>query len=123
MHVSSFLSPLVLAVGLSPLPAQARKWDPSFDYTTLPLTNAEYWAPLSQVRLQLEQAIEVAQKSEGEFRVRSARLRERPEGACWELELFEGAATSKPKRVDVQVSATEPKVLRRVELLALAPGE
>ena len=122
MPSSSVLLSLALVTGLG-LSAQG-KWDPFFDYTTLPPSNETYWEPLGQAEVQMEKALEVAAEAEGAtVRPLKAELRTGPEGPAWNLELFVGGDTSAPKRVNMQVSTKEPKVLKRLELLALADDE
>ena len=58
---------LVLAALLAAPPAvraDQRKWDPLFDYTNLPPTNAEFWAPLGAAAVSLEQALAVVDEAE-----------------------------------------------------------
>lgn len=101
-----------------------KKWDPLFDYTNLPPADEELWAPLAVVQVQMEDALAAARASEGEdVRPRKIALRSGPKGAAWHLELFVGGASGTPKRVNLQVSTAEPKVLKRLELLALATDE
>lgn len=120
--LSLVTSALVLVAGFS-LPGQERKWKPLFDYTNLPPTNEELWKPLLAAEVQLVRALEVARETEGAaVRPLRAQLEAGAEGAEWKLELFVGDG-EKPKRVNLRVSAAEPKVLRRLELRTLAADE
>src|SRR6185503_6280852 len=119
---SAVWSALLLVAGLCP-PAQ-KKWDPLFDYTHLQPSDDAYWEPLGQAQVQMEQALELAEQTEG-APVRPLRcvLEAGENGTVWDLQLFVGDVKSEPKRVDLQVSAAEPKVLHRVELLSMAETE
>lgn len=117
-------SPLVLVAGLS-LPASAQaKWKPLFDYTNLPPSNADLWETLHGAQVPMEKAIELAKQTEtGAVRTMKAELKPGPEGAAWLLELFVGDEAGLPKRVNLSVSAAEPKVLRRLELRSIPADE
>jgi len=120
-------SPLVLAAGLflpTSAPAnQGAKWKPLFDYTNLPPTNEEYWEPLVHASVPMEAAIKLAEEGEkASVRVLHGELRPGPEGAAWHLELFVGDGDA-VKRVNVIVSTSEPKILHRTELRAIAADE
>lgn len=115
-------SSALLAAGLA-LPGQ-QKWDPLFDYTTLQPSNAKYWEPLVEAQLQMEDALALAAQSEGApVHLLAAELEPGEGGASWELRVFVAAEGSAPKRVDLRVSAAEPKVLRRVELRSLTDAD
>jgi len=118
------LSGLLLA---APLPAaqSARAFDPLFDYKTLPPENEELLRPLEACALTMQDAFKVVRESEGpEARPNRVEFKATPSGNQWRFELFVGAVDElKPRRVNVQVSTSEPKVLKRLELSALAPDE
>ena len=119
---SAVWSPLLLVAGLCP-PVQ-KKWDPLFDYTHLQPSNETYWEPLGQAQVQMEQALELAEQTEGvPVRPLRCELEVGENGTLWELQLFVGDEKSPPKRVDLQISAAEPRVLHRLELLSLAESE
>lgn len=117
-------SPLVLVAGLSlPVSAQA-KWKPLFDYTNLPPSNAEFWEALHGAQVPMEKAIELAKQTEkGTVRTLKAELKSGPEGAAWLLELFVGDEPGAQKRVNLSISAAEPKVLRRLDLRSISADE
>jgi peptidylprolyl isomerase len=119
------LAGLVLTAGPVSAAQSPKAFDPLFDYKTLPPENEEYWLPLQACTLTLQDALAVALESEGpETRPGLMELRVSPKGAVWYLELFVGAKDAdKPKRVNLQVSTSEKKVLKRLELSALAPDE
>jgi len=118
------LSGLLLA---APLPAaqSARAFDPLFDYKSLPPKNEELLRPLEACALTMQDAFKVVRESEGpEARPNRVELRSSPAGNHWRFELFVGSIElDKPVRVNVQVSTSEPKVLKRLELSTLAPDE
>lgn len=119
---SPLWSSFLLVAGLW-LPAQ-KKWDPLFDYTHLQPSNESYWEPLLQAQVQMEQALELAEETEGaSIRALSCELKAGKDGAFWDLQLFAGGEKSQPKRINLHVSAAEPKVLHRLELLSLADSE
>jgi FKBP-type peptidyl-prolyl cis-trans isomerase len=112
-----------LVAGLFLPGQQSEPWKPFFDYTHLPPTDEEYWQPLGQAQVVLQGALELVAKSEGAtVRPLKAWLEPGAEGAGWRLELVVGDADG-AKRLNLLVSAAEPKVLRRLELRALAPDE
>src|SRR5262245_186832 len=65
--------PTAPAPAPAPVPAKV-VFDPLFDYTHLQPSNQEYWEPLSKANVALENALELAHKSEGDFQVLSAKL-------------------------------------------------
>jgi FKBP-type peptidyl-prolyl cis-trans isomerase len=101
------------------------KWDPLFDYTHLPPSNADFWAPLEKVTVELEQALGVAAKEiGGTVWTRRAELKSLEGQPAWHLELYTGGgANDQPKRVNLWISASEPKVVKRVDLLSMANDE
>lgn len=112
-------SSLLLATGLLLAP-QESPWKTDYDYTNLPPTNEEFWAPVVAAKLQMEEAIAVAGKDEGPaFRVLRGELVNQAEGPVWRFEAFTGSGEGPLRRVNVTVSTQEPKILRRVELLSL----
>lgn len=118
----AFCSSFALVAGLC-LPWQ-KQWKPLFDYTNLPPSNEALWKPLLGAQVQMEDALKLAAESEGEsMRLLSAELRTGESGAFWDLRVFRESEGGSPKRIDLQVSAAEPKVLRRVELLSLTEDE
>ena len=115
---SAVLSSVVLVTGLC-LPGQD-KWQPLYDYTNLPPSNLTYWEPLQQAKVQMEDALALAAQTEGApVHALSAALRTDTGEPQWDLQLFVAAEKAQPKRVNLQVSTTEPKVLRRLELLSV----
>jgi len=118
------LSGLLLA---APLPAaqSARAFDPLFDYKTLPPENVELMRPLEANPVTMQDAFKVVRESEGpEARPNRVEFKSTPNGDQWRFELFVGPVDQeRPKRVNLQVSASEPKVLKRLELATLAPDE
>lgn len=118
------LSGLLLA---APLPAaqSARAFDPLFDYKSLPPENEELLRPLEACALTMQDAFKVVRDSEGpEARPNRVEFKTSPAGNHWRFELFVGPIDqARPKRVNVQVSTSEPKVLKRLELSTLAPDE
>jgi len=118
---SAVWSSVLLVAGLC-LPGQ-KKWRPLFDYTTLQPSNETFWEPLLQAQVQMEDALALAAETEGApIHALSAELKVSGGDAAWQLEVFVGGEGS-PKRVDLQVSTSEPKVLRRLELLALTEDD
>lgn len=116
-------SSFALVTGLC-LPAQKTKWDPLFDYTNLAPPTEVLWEPLLAAQVQMEAALKLALETEGaDLRVLSAELRTGEGEAFWDVRIFRGGEGGSPKRVDLQVSAAEPKVLRRVELLSMTEDE
>jgi FKBP-type peptidyl-prolyl cis-trans isomerase len=72
----------------------------------------------------MEEALALAKETEGgTIRLLSGELKSGKDGAAWHLQLFVGGEESQPKRVNLQVSAAEPKVLQRLELLTMAEDE
>jgi FKBP-type peptidyl-prolyl cis-trans isomerase len=97
-----------------------KPFDPSFDYTNLPPTNQDLWAPLSGAAVTLEQALAAAQEAEGApVRILTAEMKLGGSEPIWHFQLFVGEPGSTPKRVNVRVSSREPKVLKRMELREL----
>jgi len=121
---SAAWSALVLATGVL-FPAQSRnKWNSRFDYTNLPHSNEAFWEPLAKAQVPMEQALELVAESEAAtIRPLSVELKPAQEGAYWDLQVFAGGEEGAPRRVNLRVSAAEPKVLHRLELLALAEDE
>jgi peptidylprolyl isomerase len=115
MHATTLVTPLLLAL----FPAAQGPWKPLYDYTRLPPSNEEFWAPLGAAQVQMEDALELAAQTEGaEVRPLKASLKPGEAGATWDLELFVGdGKDGKPQRVNLSVSVAEPKVVRRLELL------
>ena len=124
-RASLALASLALLAGTTAAAQNPKAFDPYFDYVHLPLEPEEYWSPLEAAKVTLQDALAVALESEGkETRPGSAELRLGPAGNFWQLELYVGASSvDRPKRVNLQVSASEKKVLKRLELAALAPDE
>ncbi len=119
---SAALSSLLLVAGLCP-PIQ-KKWDPLFDYTHLQPANETLWEPLGQAQVQLEQALELAEQTEGApIRPLACELKAGESGMIWDLQLFVEGENAQPKRVNLQISTAEPKVLQRTPLLSLAESE
>lgn len=118
------LSGLLLAAPLSAAQS-ARAFDPLFDYKSLPPENEALMAPLEACTLTMQDAFKVARESEGpEARPNRVELRTTPGGNHWRFELFVGPVDqARPKRVNLQISTTEAKVLKRLELSTLAPDE
>jgi len=115
---SAVLSSVILVTGLC-LPGQG-KWKLLYDYTNLPPSNETFWEPLLRSQVQMEDALALAAQTEGApVYPLSAELRPDADGAAWDLQLFVAAERAAPKRVNLQVSTAEPKVLRRLELLSL----
>ena len=113
---------VVSGLFLPPQSPSNSRWNELFDYTNLPPSNATFWEPLSRAQVPMEAAIEAAKQSEqGTVRTLKAELVPGPEGATWRLELFVGDEA--PKRVNLTVSAAEPKVLKRLELRSVTAGE
>lgn len=116
-------SPFLLLAGALAVPQEKKTWDPTFDYTNLQPSNAEYWEPLEKAAVSLEQALEVVAKAEGvPIRIMEAELRA-GESPGWHLQIFTTADPDKPKRLNLLVSSAEPKVLRRLELLSIPADE
>jgi peptidylprolyl isomerase len=124
MHAVLAWSALVLLSGPF-APQGQRKWKPLFDYTNLPPANEELWAPLAAATVSLEQAVAIADEAEeAPVHAFKAEIEMRDGAPLWKLELFTGELTAaKPGRLNLHVSATEPKVVKRLELLTLAPDE
>jgi peptidylprolyl isomerase len=106
-------------------PQAQRKWKPLFDYTNLPPSNAELWAPLGAATVTLEQALKAADEAEeAPIHPFKASLETRGGTTLWHIELFTGEKDAeRPGRLNLQVSTSEPKVVKRLELLTLAPDE
>lgn len=118
---SAVWSSLLLVAGFCPVQKQ---WDPLFDYTHLQPANETYWEPLIQAQVQLEQALELAEQTEGApVRPLSCELKAGESGTIWDLQLFVAEEKSPPRRVNLQVSTAELKVLHRTPLLSLAESE
>lgn len=119
------LTGLVLCAGPVSAAQSPKAFDPLFDYKTLPPESEELWRSLSACPVTMRDALAVAIESEGpETRPGWMELRVGPKDTVWYLELFVGAKDlAKPKRVNLQVSTTEKKVLKRLELSTLAPDE
>ncbi len=133
MSFSSLASLLTLVAGLSfspqgaptgfRTPAPLGPWKPLFDYTNLPPSNGEFWADLGTAKVSMEAAIRLAREGEkAAVRPLKVTLRPGPEGAAWYLELFVGEAPDQ-KRVNLTISTSEEKVLRRLELRSIPPVE
>jgi hypothetical protein len=72
----------------------------------------------------MQAALDVAEETEGApIRVLNARLDPQGGDPVWRMELFVGAPDGRPKRVNLRVSASEPKVAKRVELRSLTEDE
>lgn len=119
------LAGLVLLAGPASAAQSPKAFDPLFDYKNLPPETEELWGPLTACAVTLQDALAVARESEGaETRPLRAELRTGPKEAHWYLELLVGAAdVAEPERVNLQVSSSERKVLKRLELSALAKDE
>lgn len=103
--------------------APVKGFDPSFDYTNLPPSNEDLWAPLVAAQVTLEQALEVAQEAEGApVRPLAAEMKLGSE-PTWHLQLFVGEPGTAPRRVNVRVSSREPRVLKRMELREVVEAE
>lgn len=116
-------SSLPLVAGLLFTP-QESKWKEGFDYTRLEPSNTEMWTPLTQCKVQMEQAIEFLRSSEkGTLRVMRAELDPEEEQPTWRFEVFLGDGEKDYKRVNIRVSTQEPKIIRRLELNSLTDPE
>jgi len=106
-------------------PTGPRVWDPLFDYTNLPQTNEAYWEPLKATAVSMEAAWEEIKKSEGgTLYPLNAQFVPAAEGAYWAFQVFAKTDDEeKPRRINLRVSAAEPKVTKRIELLTLAADD
>jgi hypothetical protein len=119
----STLPALLALLALSAAPfAQTRRWDPLFDYTNLRPTDVEQWGAVSPLPVTMQAAVAAARASEQTIHVLKAGL-EGKEQPVWRFELIAVSPEGNPKRVDLTVSALEPKVVKRTELEALLPAD
>jgi hypothetical protein len=115
----------VMKVEEGPDDSGPKKRDPLFDYVHLPPTNEAFWEPLGAAQVDLGKALGIAAEGEGApIRVLLAEQRQSERGWVWYVQLFVGGSSeTRPKRVNLEVSCAEPKVVWRLELLSLAPDE
>jgi len=108
-----------------PASTEPKTWDPFFDYTTLPESNETYWEPLKASAVSMEAAWDLVKKGESATLFpMNVEFVAAADGAYWAFQVFaRGDKDEKPKRINLRVSAAEPKITKRLELLSLAPGE
>ncbi|MSR61303.1 MAG: hypothetical protein EXS08_02485 [Planctomycetes bacterium] len=108
-----------------PVAQGPKGWDPYFDYTTLPLTNEAFWEPLKATTVSMEAAWDVVKQSEGgTLFPLNVQFVPAAEGGYWAFQVFAKAGEDeKPRRINLRVSAAEPKITKRLELLSLLADE